>query len=107
LFVDNKKNKIYPRKCLEVDPENNIIRTDGETIIYKNLLIAAGFELNYDAIKGLRDALNEKNYVSTNYDFNFCDYTFKFLNELKSGNAIFTQPFGPIKCKLINNQRVT
>lgn len=46
---------------------------------------------------GLRDALGN-NGVTSNYRSDLAPYTWKLVQELKSGHAIFTQPGMPIKC---------
>ena len=47
--------------------------------------------------KELADTLG-KNGVTSNYRFDLAPYTWKLVRELKSGNAVFTQPPMPIKC---------
>lgn len=54
----------------------------------------------FDAVKGLPEALADPlaSKVSTIYSYDTCDKTFDLIDGLKSGKALFTQPFGPVKC---------
>ena len=80
------------------DPEKNNVYTDvAGAIEYKQLIVAPGLKLNWDAITGLTDTLG-KNGVTSNYRFDLAPYTWQLTQELKSGKAIFTQPPMPIKC---------
>ncbi len=80
------------------DPENNQIElTDGERVGYDFLVVAAGIQLNWGAIKGLPEALG-KNGVTSNYRFDLAPYTWELVQNFKGGNAVFTQPAGAIKC---------
>lgn len=67
------------------------------TIQYAQLVVAAGLKLNWDGIKGLNDTLG-KHGVTSNYRIDLAPYTWKLVQELQSGEAIFTQPPMPIKC---------
>jgi sulfide:quinone oxidoreductase len=80
------------------EPEKNLVQTDKlGSIQYQQLIVAAGLKLNWDAIKGLTETLG-KNGVTSNYRFDLAPYTWKLVQNLKSGTAIFTQPPMPIKC---------
>lgn len=48
-------------------------------------------------IEGLEDTLR-LNGVTSNYRFDLAEYTWKLVREMKSGQAIFSQPTLPIKC---------
>jgi sulfide:quinone oxidoreductase len=79
-------------------PEDNaVILEDGERILYKTLVIAAGIKLDWDAIPGLKETLGE-NGVTSNYEPGLASYTWELINNLKEGTAIFTQPNMPFKC---------
>jgi len=78
---------------------SSITTTSGRDIAYENLVVAAGLQINYDAIKGLPAALADPNSgVSTIYSSQTCDKVWTNIENLKSGNAVFTQPSGIIKC---------
>jgi sulfide:quinone oxidoreductase len=59
--------------------------------------VAPGLQLDFDKIEGLSETLG-KNGVTSNYRYDLAPYTWKLVQNLKSGTAIFTQPAMPIKC---------
>jgi sulfide:quinone oxidoreductase len=77
--------------------DNAICLNDGSRLRYQFLIVAAGIQLNWDAIEGLTDTLG-KNGVSSNYRSDLAPYTWECIRNFKSGTAIFTQPDTPIKC---------
>jgi sulfide:quinone oxidoreductase len=80
------------------DPENNTVETaGGKTIAYDVLVVCPGIQLDWDKIPGVTDTLG-KNGVSSNYSFDLAPKTWEFLQNTKSGSAVFTMPSGPIKC---------
>ena len=80
------------------DPENNSITlSDNSTIKYDVLVVAAGMQLNWEKIKGAKEALNTP-YVCSNYITYGSTKTWQVMQQTDSGNAIFTQPPLPIKC---------
>jgi sulfide:quinone oxidoreductase len=112
--------KIIKEKAVEFDPDNNTVTTDKGTIVkYDFMIIAAGIELNYGAIKGLEEVghlyaagdnskavqyMNSKG-VSSIYTADGAEATWaniqKLVSNAKSGkkqNALFTHPNTPIKC---------
>ena len=70
---------------------------DGQEVLYKQLVVCPGLVLNWNAIEGLEETLG-KNGVTSNYRYDLAPYTWKLVNELKEGKALFTQPPMPIKC---------
>ncbi len=82
----------------EFDPEQNQLRTQtGQTIEYDILVVAAGIQINWDAIPGLKDSIGHDG-VCSNYSFDTVDSTWETLRNFTGGTAIFTQPKGAIKC---------
>ena len=80
------------------DPDNNAVTlSDGRTIGYEFLVTAPGLQLDFDKIEGLTETLGQ-NGVTSNYRYDLAPYTWKLVQGLKSGTAIFTQPPMPIKC---------
>lgn len=80
------------------DPENNsIMLGDGSNVTYEMLVTAPGLQLDFDKIEGLPQTLGQ-NGVTSNYRYDLAPYTWKLVQGLKSGTAIFTQPPMPIKC---------
>ena len=70
---------------------------DGSRMGYRQLIVAPGLKLDWDAVEGLRESLG-KNGVTSNYRFDYAPYTWELVKKLRSGRAIFTQPQMPIKC---------
>lgn len=86
------------QKAASFAPElNQVILQNNSIVSYDYLIVAPGIQINWDAIKGLKETLG-KNGVCSNYDFNMAPYTFECLQNLKSGTAIFTNPNTPVKC---------
>ncbi len=80
------------------NPEANEIElANGQRLGYDFLVVAAGIQLNFSAIKGLPEALG-KNGVSSNYRYDLAPYTWELVQQFKGGKAVFTQPAGAIKC---------
>lgn len=80
------------------DPEKNQVTLDnGEQHTYKNLVVALGIQLDWNAVEGLEETLG-KNGVTSNYRYDLAPYTFELVQKTKKGRAIFTQPPMPIKC---------
>ncbi|KAJ9116788.1 hypothetical protein QFC24_006683 [Naganishia onofrii] len=80
---------------------NSLTLESGETVRYDYLIVAAGLQINYGKVKGLKEALAQplESKVSTIYSYDTCDKTWDLIESTKSGQkAIFTQPFGPVKC---------
>ncbi|KAK9719345.1 hypothetical protein K7432_004850 [Basidiobolus ranarum] len=80
------------------EPSSNVvILADGQKISYDYLVVAAGIQVNWDGVKGLKEALG-KDCVTSNYSADSVQRTWEFINNFKGGNAIFTMPSTPIKC---------
>jgi sulfide:quinone oxidoreductase len=83
---------------IEFKPETKQVITDKlGAIQYEQLVVAAGLKLNWEGIKGLPETLG-KNGVTSNYRFDLAPYTWDLVQQLQSGEAVFTQPAMPIKC---------
>jgi sulfide:quinone oxidoreductase len=79
-------------------PEQNSLRTrDGQTITYDWLIVASGLQLQWEKIKGLKDAIGQ-NGVCSNYSYATVDTTSEAIHNFRGGNAIFTNPSGAVKC---------
>jgi sulfide:quinone oxidoreductase len=82
----------------EIDPErNHVLTRDGSKVSYDFLVVAAGIQVDWGKIKGLRECLGRDG-VCSNYSYQHVDRTWEFVREFKGGTAIFTQPPNPIKC---------
>jgi sulfide:quinone oxidoreductase len=80
------------------DPQRNMLQLhDGRLIGYAQLVVCPGLKLDWSAIDGLAATLGS-NGVTSNYRFDLAPYTWNLVQELKKGQALFTQPPMPIKC---------
>jgi sulfide:quinone oxidoreductase len=69
----------------------------GKEVQYDYLVVAPGIQLDWDKVKGLKEAIG-KDGVCSNYAYEYVDKTWECLRTFTGGNAIFTQPNTPIKC---------
>ncbi|KEO82469.1 NAD(P)/FAD-dependent oxidoreductase [Tumebacillus flagellatus] len=82
----------------EFEPETNtVITASGSRFTYEYLVVAAGIQVDWDKIKGLRDTIG-KNGVCSNYSYDYVNSTWEAIRNFKGGRAIFTLPNTPIKC---------
>jgi sulfide:quinone oxidoreductase len=78
---------------------SSITTTAGRSLTYDALVVAAGLKINWDAIPGLSKALADPlSGVSSIYSYDTCDKVWNDIESLRTGDAIFTQPAGIIKC---------
>lgn len=82
------------------DPENSTVAlANGEQVTYDALVVAAGIQIDWDKIPGLKDSVGKPGTgVVSNYDYHTVESTFDTIKGLKSGVALFTHPSTPIKC---------
>jgi sulfide:quinone oxidoreductase len=81
-----------------VEPHNNLVRLDnGETVAYRDLIVAPGLRLAWERIAGLAETLG-KHGVTSNYRYDLAPYTWQLVQQMQGGTALFTQPAMPIKC---------
>ncbi|GAM14726.1 FAD-dependent pyridine nucleotide-disulphide oxidoreductase [Mesobacillus selenatarsenatis SF-1] len=81
-----------------IDPDANSLTAGKSTKIhYDYLVMAAGIQINWDKVKGLKEAIG-KDGVCSNYSYDYVDSTWESIQNFKGGNAIFTHPNTPIKC---------
>ena len=82
----------------EFEPDKNTIRTrEGKVITYDWLVVAAGLQINWDKIPGLKETVT-RNGVCSNYSYETVDSTWQNIKNFKGGTAIFTMPSGAVKC---------
>lgn len=80
------------------NPEENQVETrSGRQYTYSYLVVCPGIQLNWSAIKGLKETLGKYG-VCSNYSFETAPYTFECIKNFKGGNAIFHNPDTPVKC---------
>ncbi len=82
------------------DPDNNqVTLKNGETHTYEYLVVAAGIQIDWDKIPGLKDSVGKPGTgVCSNYTIHTVDSTFDNIKKLQKGTALFTHPSTPIKC---------
>ncbi len=80
------------------EPQDNAVILDGCRVVkYDRLIVCPGIKLDWHKIDGLVETLG-RNGVTSNYRYDLAPYTWKLVQEMKQGRAIFTQPPMPIKC---------
>lgn len=83
------------------DPENNTVTTEsGTPYEYDYLVMAAGLQINWDAIPGLAESVGQPGTgVVSNYSYDTCETTWEAIQEMpKGGTALFTEPSMGVKC---------
>lgn len=76
---------------------SSLTTRNGDTISYDYLIVAPGIQINWDGVKGLKEAVG-KDGVCSNYSINTVASTWEFIRNMKQGVALFTQPAGAVKC---------
>ncbi len=80
------------------EPERDAVILDGCRVVkYKQLVVCPGLKLDWHGIEGLTDTLG-RNGVTSNYRYDLAPYTWRLVQQLHRGRAIFSQPPMPIKC---------
>ncbi len=80
------------------EPQSNRLVLEGCRLVqYKQLIVAAGLKLDWNAIPGLAQSLGQHG-VTSNYRFDLAPYTWQLVQGLQRGTALFTQPLPPFKC---------
>lgn len=100
-----KMAMVIPRDCdwlraaaVKIEPNSNSVElSDGSTVYYEHLVVAPGLILNWEGIEGLQETLG-RNGVTSNYRYELAPYTWKLVQNMTHGRALFTQPPMPIKC---------
>lgn len=84
--------------AVTINPDNQTVQlVTGTVVTYRHLVICPGMRLNWDAVPGLKDAMNTPS-VSSNYVYKLASKTWELIRELRSGTAVFTMPSGAVKC---------
>lgn len=103
--TERSEKSVMPRRATwirdavtEFRPEQNSLKTrDGKTITYDWLIVAAGLQINWGKIPGLRESIG-KDGVCSNYSYETVDSTWEAIRNFRGGTAIFTNPSGAVKC---------
>lgn len=82
------------------DPENNTVTTEGGTTLsYDYLVMAAGIQIDWDKIPGLKESVGKPGTgVCSNYSYDTVPATWENIQNFQGGTALFTEPNTPIKC---------
>lgn len=81
-----------PKSVVKLFPsENKILLDDGLLLEYEILIVAAGIQINWDSIKGLKESIGT-NGVCSNYSYTYVDSTWREIEKFKGGNALFYPP---------------
>lgn len=87
-------------KVASFDPDHNSLQlAGGDNVTYDYLVVAAGIQVNWGAIPGLKESVGKPGTgVCSNYSYETVGSTWDNIKAIKSGTALFTQPNTPIKC---------
>ncbi|MDR0747359.1 MAG: NAD(P)/FAD-dependent oxidoreductase [Helicobacteraceae bacterium] len=103
--ADYIRAKWIKQKAIAIDPDGKSVTTaNGETIGYDFLVIAAGIDLNYEAIEGLDRSMLGKNGIASVYAYESAVAAWDQLRELSQNSrsrkvsALFCETATPIKC---------
>lgn len=94
------KLKLYRGSVGSFAPkENTVTLANGDKVNYEQLVVVPGISIDYDKIKGLPEALADKDsLVSSIYGYDTVDKVFGTIQKMEKGKALFTQPAGVMKC---------
>ena len=80
------------------EPKDSAVILDGCRVVkYGRLIVCPGLKLDWGKVEGLEETLG-RNGVTSNYRYDLAPYTWRLVQQMRSGRAIFTQPPMPIKC---------
>jgi len=87
-------------KVESFEPTTNQIKLEnGDQLSYDVLVVAAGIQIDWDKIPGLKESVGKPGTgVCSNYAYETVEQTYFNIQNLRSGTAIFTHPATPIKC---------
>lgn len=77
--------------------QNTVTLRSGKRCTYDFLVVAAGIQVDWDKVKGLRENLGREG-VCSNYGYDTVNTTWEAIRNFKGGDAVFTHPATPIKC---------
>ncbi|MGG1658371.1 FAD-dependent oxidoreductase [Brevibacillus sp. NRS-1366] len=77
--------------------ENAVMTASGDKLYYDYLVIAAGIQIDWNKVKGLKESIG-KHGVCSNYSYDYVESTWDNIRNFKGGTAIFTNPNTPVKC---------
>lgn len=102
--IRNEKDFIPPGavwiqdQAVQIDPAGRSVKTaQSGDLTFDWLVAAPGIQLDWHKIEGLSETLGLHG-VTSNYLPDYAPYTWKLLQAMRSGKAIFTSPGTPVKC---------
>jgi len=83
-----------------IDPSSQSVQlASGATVRYDQLVVAAGIQIDWDKIPGLKESVGKPGTgVVSNYDYHTVDATWEAIRNFRGGAAIFTDPKTAVKC---------
>jgi sulfide:quinone oxidoreductase len=98
--IITKKATWMQKTAASLNPDENAVTLcDGTTLHYDYLVLASGLRCDYSTIPGMAEAIQDENSgVVSTYDFEYCQKTWKQIQQFKNGRAIFTMPSTVLKC---------
>lgn len=99
--------KVLPSKAIwlkdaaeKFEPvQMQVTTASGDVIQYEYMIVAVGLKLHFEQIPGLKEALDTPDSgVASIFDPEYAVNTWKNIQKIKGGDAIFTYPVGFIKC---------
>lgn len=86
------------QRVVAFEPENNQVKLNsGNAVNYDALVVCTGLELNWELIRGAKEALGKYGVCSI-YSPHLADYTWNCIENLGAGSKlVFTQPKSPFK----------
>lgn len=83
-----------------IDPvAHTVTCADGRVVSYKQLVVAAGIQIDWDAIPGLVETVGKPGTgVVSNYSYETVNATWEAIRNFRGGTAIFTDPKTAVKC---------
>ncbi len=90
---------VWVREAVEeFFPDKQFIVTDsGNKLYYDYLVVAAGIQIDWHKVKGLKENIG-MNGVCSNYSYDSVESTWENIRHFNGGNAVFTNPNTPVKC---------
>ena len=87
-------------KVVAFQPEDNTVTlASGDVVGYDYLVVAAGIQIDWDAIPGLKESVGKPGTgVCSNYSYETVQSTWENIRNFKGGVALFTQPSTGVKC---------
>jgi sulfide:quinone oxidoreductase len=84
--------------AVEFEPDENVVVTrTGRRLSYDFLVVCPGIQIDWDAVKGLPEALGRDGVCSI-WSYEQADRTWDSIRQFGGGVALFTFPATPVKC---------